>query len=99
MALAVITASIGAIGVLISIGYLALYVLASIPLLALGIYTLAFTAIADDKRYYILWGSLMTGLGTALAMETVTGNLLLNLSILLMVSALIGVLLAFKNGK
>lgn len=99
MALAIIAASIGMIGVLISIGYLAPYVLASIPLIALGIYTLAFSAIADDKRYYALWGSIITGLGIALALEKVTGNLLLNLSVLLIVSALLGALLVFRKGK
>lgn len=99
LALAVIAASVGVVGVLVSVGYLNPYVLASIPLLALGTFTLAFSAAAKDKGYYALWGSLVAGLGAALALVTVTGSLLLNFSVLLIALALLGALLALKRGR
>lgn len=99
LALAVIAASVGVVGVLVSVGYLDPYVLASIPLLALGTYTLVFSAVARDRGYYALWGSIIAGLGAALALVTVTGSLLLNFSVLLIALALLGALLTLKRGR
>lgn len=96
-ALAILLVSIGVDGVLASIGYTSPIILISIPLLSLGVYTILFSAIAGDWRYYLLWGLILSSLGASLMLTLVTGNLMLNLSVSLIIIVLVGVIVSRKR--
>ncbi|MEM0226068.1 MAG: hypothetical protein QXP94_06365 [Thermofilaceae archaeon] len=96
VALAVTTASIGVVLLLVSIGYVHALTLASIPLIALGSWTLAY-GVHDRSSYHGFWGGLLVGLGLALLLERVTGNLLLNFAALIIALSIGGLLLARKG--
>lgn len=96
-ALAILLVSIGVDGILASTGYTSLFILLSIPLLSLGVYTVLFSAIARDWRYYLLWGLVLSSIGASLILTLVTGNLMLNLSISLIIIVLVGVIVSRKR--
>lgn len=84
VALAVTASSMGVVLLLVSLGYVDPLRLVSIPIIALGVWTLAY-GVAAKERYYGVWGGLLTGVSLALILEAVTGNLLLNFSVLLII--------------
>lgn len=96
VALTVTVSSIGVVLLLVSIGYVHALTLVSIPLLALGSWTLAY-GVYSRNSYHGVWGSMLTGLGLALLSEQVTGNLLLNFAILIIALSVGGLLLARKG--
>lgn len=96
-ALAVFLVSIGVDGVLASLGYASPFILISIPILSLGVYTILFSAIAGDWRYYLVWGLILSSIGASLILTPVTGNLMLNLSISLIIIVLVGVIVSRKR--
>ncbi|MEM0093703.1 MAG: hypothetical protein QW230_03565 [Thermofilum sp.] len=97
VAVALAASSLGVVLLLVSLGYSDLLRLVSIPLVALGGWTLAF-GLAAREKYYGVWGGLLTGIGLALLLEAVTGNLLLNFSVLLIILPL-ALLAAGKPGS
>lgn len=97
-ALAVLLVSIGVDGILFSMGYGESIILVSLPLLLLGLYTVFFSMLAADWRYYLIWGLVMCCLGSSLLLTFFTGNLLLNLSISLIIIVVAGIMVS-RIGK
>jgi len=93
-ALAVLLISIAIDGILVSTGYGDPLILVSLPLVLLGLYTLFFSILAADWKYYLIWGLILSCLGFSLFSTFLTGNLLLNLSISLIIIVVIGVILS-----
>jgi hypothetical protein len=89
--------SIGVDGVLASTGYTSPFLLMSIPLLSLGVYTILFSAVARDWRYYLVWGLILSSIGASLILTPATGNLMLNLSVSLIIIVLVGVIVSRKR--
>ncbi|MGQ9596669.1 MAG: hypothetical protein ACUVQY_01570 [Thermoproteota archaeon] len=97
-ALAVLLISLGIDGILISSGYGDPFILISLPLLLLGLYTIQFSINAADWKHYLIWGLILLCLGSSFLFTIFTGNLLLNLSIFLIIVVVIGVVIS-KMGK
>lgn len=97
VALALAVSSAGVVLLLVSLGYLDALRLISIPLTALGSWTLAF-GVATREKYYGVWGTLLLSAGLALLLEMITGSLLLNFSVLLIVLPVV-LMAASKLGK
>lgn len=96
-ALAVLLVSIGVNGVLASMGYVSPFILASIPLLSLGAYTIVFSTMVGDLKYYLVWGLMLSSVGTSLMLTLITGNPMLNFSIALIIMAIAGVIVSRKK--
>jgi hypothetical protein len=96
-ALAIILISIAIDGILVSTGYADPLVLICIPLLSLGIYTMVFSAFASDWKYYLAWGVIISSIGVSLILVPVTGNLMLNFSIVLIIIVIIVVIVSKKK--
>lgn len=96
-ALAVLLVSIGVDGILVSTGYVNLLILLSVPLLSLGLYTIVFSTIAGDWRYYLVWGLVLLSVGASLMLTLITGNPVLNFSIALIIMVIAGVIVSRKK--
>jgi hypothetical protein len=97
-ALAVLLISIAIDGVLFSTGYGDPLILVSLPLVLLGLYTVFFSLLAADWKYYLIWGLIISCLGFSFFLTFFTGNLLLNLSVSLIIIVVVGVIVS-KVGK
>ncbi len=95
-ALAILAASLGVVLLLVSLGYAHAPTLASVPLLSLGAWTLVYGARARSS-YHGAWGGLLAGVGLALLLERVTGNLLLNFAVLIIAFSLAGLALSLRG--
>jgi len=93
-ALATLLISIAIDGILLSMGYGEPLILLSLPLVLLGLYTVFFSLLATDWKYYLIWGLIMSCVGFSLALTFFTGNLLLNLSVSLIIIVVIGVIVS-----
>ncbi len=96
-ALAVLLVSLGVDGVLASIGYVSPFILVSIPLLSLGFFTIVFSTMAGDWKYYLVWGLTLLSIGVSLILTPVTGNLMLNFSLAFIIIVLSGVIISRKK--
>jgi hypothetical protein len=97
-ALAIILISVAIDGILVSTGHANLLILICIPLLSIGVYTMIFSAFASDWKYYLVWGVILSSIGISLVLIPVTGNLLLNFSIVLIIVVITGVIVSRKKG-
>lgn len=96
-ALAVLLISIGVDGILASTGYGEPLTLLSVPLLSLGLYTIVFSTMAGDWRYYLVWGLVLVSIGASLILTLVTGNPVLNFSIALIIMVVAGVIVSRRK--
>ncbi|MBO3833045.1 MAG: hypothetical protein FGF51_06620 [Candidatus Brockarchaeota archaeon] len=96
-ALAVLLVSIGVDGILVSTGHVDPLILVSIPLLSLGLYTIVFSTIAGDWRYYLLWGLVLLTVGASMMLTLITGNPVLNFSIALIIMVVAGLVVSRKK--
>lgn len=96
-ALAVLLVSIGVDGILVSTGHVDPLILVSIPLLSLGLYTIVFSTIAGDWRYYLLWGLVLLSVGASMMLTLITGNPVLNFSIALIIMVVAGLVVSRKK--
>lgn len=98
VALAILASSIGVVLVLASLGFSDILRLVSIPVTAVGAWTLAFGLVARD-RYYGIWGGLLTSIGLALLLEIYTKNLLLNFAVALVILPLVFLALSMAGKR
>ncbi|MBO3809748.1 MAG: hypothetical protein FGF50_09180 [Candidatus Brockarchaeota archaeon] len=96
-ALAVLLVSVGVDGILVSTGHVDPLILVSIPLLSLGLYTIVFSTIAGDWRYYLLWGLVLLSVGASMMLTLITGNPVLNFSIALIIMVVAGLIVSRKK--
>jgi len=75
----------------------------SIILIGFGAYTLAYTLylrstiFKSERNYMLLWGYLLLSLGLAFLLEIFTGNIMLNISVVIVVGAILGILILARR--